>query len=110
MMKSPPATPFVVTQAEFLLQFLIVPLDDPAMFRQVHQFHQRKSRPARWTTSIWWVRILRPAIRSATILRDVVRLASSLDGLDAPARRQIATGVSCFTPWRQVTFFQASAR
>jgi len=41
MMKPTPAASFVVAQTEFLLQFLIVSLDDPAMFRQVHQFDQR---------------------------------------------------------------------
>jgi len=41
MMKATPAASFVVTQTEFLLQFLIVPLDHPAMFGQVHQCDQR---------------------------------------------------------------------
>jgi hypothetical protein len=41
MMKTPPSPSFVVTQAEFLFQFLIVPLDDPAMFGHVHEFDQR---------------------------------------------------------------------
>src|SRR5689334_9351940 len=40
MMEASPATTFIVPQAEFLLQFLIVALNDPAMFRQMHQFHQ----------------------------------------------------------------------
>src|SRR5262245_48746483 len=31
------AAPFVVAQAEFLLQFLIIPFDDPAVFGQVRQ-------------------------------------------------------------------------
>src|ERR1700692_1758197 len=40
MMKASPTASFVVTQAEFLLQLLIVAFDDPAMFGQVHQVHQ----------------------------------------------------------------------
>ena len=42
MVKASPAASFVVTQSEFLLQFLIVPLDDPTMFGQMHQFDQRQ--------------------------------------------------------------------
>jgi len=40
MIRATPTASFEVTQAEFLLQFLIVPLDDPAMFSQVRQFDQ----------------------------------------------------------------------
>ena len=40
MMKPTPTASFVMTQTQLLLQFLIVPLDDPAMFGQVHQFNQ----------------------------------------------------------------------
>ena len=40
MMKTSPAASFVVTQAEFLFQFLVIAFDDPAMFGQVHQFPQ----------------------------------------------------------------------
>ena len=40
MMKTAPSPPFVVTQTEFLLQFLIVPLNDLTMFGQMHQFGQ----------------------------------------------------------------------
>jgi len=32
-----PATPFIITQAEFLLEFLVIALDPPAPFRQVDQ-------------------------------------------------------------------------
>ena len=38
MMKAAPTTSFIVAQPKFLLQFLIIPLDDPAMFGQMHQF------------------------------------------------------------------------
>ena len=40
MMEAAPTASFVVAQAEFLLQFLIVPFDDPAVFGQMHQFNQ----------------------------------------------------------------------
>ena len=40
MMEAAPTASFVVTQAEFLLQFLIIPFDNPAMFGQMHQFLQ----------------------------------------------------------------------
>ena len=40
MMKAAPTASFVVAQAEFLLQFLVIPFDDPAMFGQLHQFLQ----------------------------------------------------------------------
>ena len=36
MMKAAPAASLEVSEAEFLLQFLIVALNDPAMFRQMH--------------------------------------------------------------------------
>ena len=37
MMKAPPTTAFKMSQAQLLFQFLIVPLDDPALFGQAHQ-------------------------------------------------------------------------
>ena len=40
MVKAAPAASFIVTQSEFLLQFFIVTLDDPAMFSQAHQMPQ----------------------------------------------------------------------
>jgi hypothetical protein len=40
MMKAAPTTSFVVAQPEFLLQFLIIPFNNPAMFGQMHEFHQ----------------------------------------------------------------------
>ena len=44
MMETSPTTSFVVAQAEFLLQFLVIPLDDPAMFGQVRQFPETNVR------------------------------------------------------------------
>ena len=46
----------------------------------------------------WWVRFRRMAIRSITILPDVVSLASSRGAPDALARRQSATAVSASLP------------
>ena len=80
MMKPMPAASFVVTQTEFLLQFLIVPLDDPAMFGQVHQFDQRDIGRQREQPVFGGFFFTGPAIRSVTILRDAVPRASSLDG------------------------------
>ena len=40
MMKAAPTTSFVVAQPEFLLQFLIIPFDYPAMFGEMHEVHQ----------------------------------------------------------------------
>jgi hypothetical protein len=37
MVKSAPASPFIMTETQFLLEFFIIPLDDPAMFGQAHQ-------------------------------------------------------------------------
>src|ERR1700683_5639159 len=37
MVKTAPASSFVMTQSEFLLQLLVVALDDPAMLRHSHQ-------------------------------------------------------------------------
>ena len=37
-MKAAPTASFVVAQPEFLLRFLVIPFDDPAMFGHVHQF------------------------------------------------------------------------
>jgi hypothetical protein len=45
MVKSAPASAFKVTQAQFLLQFLIVALNDPAMFRHLdHSLEIRLKR------------------------------------------------------------------
>ena len=40
MMKAAPASSFIVAQSEFLLQFFVVALNDPAMLRQAHQLAQ----------------------------------------------------------------------
>lgn len=37
MVKPAPASPFIMTQPEFLLEFFVVALDDPTMFGQAHQ-------------------------------------------------------------------------
>jgi hypothetical protein len=37
MVKAAPTSSFVVTQPEFLFQFFVVALDDPAMLGQSHQ-------------------------------------------------------------------------
>jgi hypothetical protein len=37
MVKAAPASSFIVAQSEFLLQLLVVTLDDPAMLRYPHQ-------------------------------------------------------------------------
>jgi len=37
MVESTPAAALIVAQAQLLLQFLIIPLDDPTVFRQLHQ-------------------------------------------------------------------------
>ena len=37
MMKSTPAAPFIMSQAEFLLQLFVVSLDDPALLGQMDQ-------------------------------------------------------------------------
>src|ERR1700751_6389568 len=37
MVKTAPASSFIISQSEFLLQLLVVALDDPTMFGQSHQ-------------------------------------------------------------------------
>src|SRR5436305_2091401 len=37
MMEAAPAAPFIVSQAQFLFQLLIIALDAPAQFRQIDQ-------------------------------------------------------------------------
>jgi hypothetical protein len=37
MVKAAPTPPFVVSQSEFLLQFLVVALDDPTLLGQAYQ-------------------------------------------------------------------------
>ena len=36
-MEAAPAAPFIITQAEFLLEFLVIALDPPAQLGQVDQ-------------------------------------------------------------------------
>jgi hypothetical protein len=45
MMESAPASPFIMTEAQFLLQFLVVTLDDPAVFGDLDQILQ---------LGLWW--------------------------------------------------------
>ncbi len=40
MMKAPPAAPFKVAQTQFLFQFLIIALDNPALFAERGQIAQ----------------------------------------------------------------------
>src|SRR3954447_25883677 len=44
MMKATPVAPFKMPQPEFLLQFLVIPFDDPAVFGYLHQFFESDSR------------------------------------------------------------------
>ena len=37
MMKTPPTSSFIMTQTKFLLQLLVIPLDDPAVLSHAHQ-------------------------------------------------------------------------
>ena len=41
-MKSSPSTAFIVTEAEFLFQFLVVAFNDPSMLGQIDQTFERK--------------------------------------------------------------------
>jgi hypothetical protein len=41
MVKPAPASSFIVAQSEFLLQFFVVTLDDPALLGQAHQIGKR---------------------------------------------------------------------
>ena len=41
-MKSAPAAPFKVAQTEFLLQFLVIAFDNPAMFGEIDQITERR--------------------------------------------------------------------
>ena len=45
--------------AEFLLQFLIIPFDDPAMFGQVDEFHYRDIVRKRGEPVLGWLRFPR---------------------------------------------------
>ena len=38
MVKPPPAPPFVVIEAEFILEFLVIAFDSPAEFRECDEF------------------------------------------------------------------------
>src|ERR1700733_8772846 len=42
VMKSAPAAPFKVPQTEFLLQFLVIAFDDPAVFGEIDQITERR--------------------------------------------------------------------
>ena len=44
MMKSAPASPFIMTETQFLLQFLVVPLNNPAVFGDLYQILQLRLR------------------------------------------------------------------
>src|SRR5437868_12149723 len=37
VVEAAPPAPFIITEAEFLLEFLVISLDSPAQFGQVHQ-------------------------------------------------------------------------
>jgi hypothetical protein len=44
MMESSPTTALIVTQAEFLFQFLVIPFDNPALFGNRHKILQPGTR------------------------------------------------------------------
>ena len=56
MMEPAPAASFVMAEAKFLLQLLIVSLDDPAMFGHMHQIGQRNIRRQRGKPVFGWFR------------------------------------------------------
>ena len=61
MMETAPAAPFVMSQTEFLLQFLVVALDDPAVFRQMDEVGQIDiSRHGRQPVLGWFGRACGP--------------------------------------------------
>ncbi len=55
-MKAAPTASLVVAQAEFLLQFLVILFDDPAVFGQVHQFPEIEIRRQRGQPVLGWFR------------------------------------------------------
>ena len=49
MMESAPTSPLIVPQAKLLLEFFVIPLNDPSLFGNRHQCHQAgiRRKPAR---------------------------------------------------------------
>src|SRR5580658_11220124 len=47
MVESAPVTAFKVSQPQLLLQFLVIPFDDPAVFGHLHQSFELRSRRQR---------------------------------------------------------------
>ncbi len=56
-MESTPTAPFEVSQAEFLLEILIVPLDTPAHLGDMNQTFERRVRGQSRKPILEWLRI-----------------------------------------------------
>ena len=95
MVKASPASTFIVIEAEFLLEFLIVALDPPAQFGSFDEPSRGPCPPPRSRASIWSARFRPAAIRRATTLRHRAANANSRDARAEPARRRSGNEAFC---------------
>src|SRR5258708_5620870 len=94
MMKPAPASAFIVSQTQLLLQLLIVALDDPAVFRHLDQRFELGFWRQRRYPIFCWVRLPPAATRSTTILPHAAPLFRSPGPQGALAQRQNAIATS----------------
>src|SRR4051794_36740774 len=107
MMKASPTASFVMAQAEFLLQFLIIPFDDPAMFGQVDEFHYRDIVRKRGESVLGWLRFLRWPFDQQPFFG--MRFRSPVVAMRGTHSQRGKAGLQfVLHPCLQVIFFQAS--
>jgi len=108
MMKSPPASPLEVSEAQFALQFLVVAFDAPSQLDDVDESRERHVFRARSRASIWSAFASPRVIRRQAIRRDAAQpVCGSRDaGLTRAAAKREDKGR--FEPSRHSTAFRAS--
>lgn len=108
MVKAAPASSFIMSQSEFLLQFLAVTLDDPAMFGQSHQISKlhgfgQSGEPVPGRFGF----LAGPLNKEPFFRTELTSLIIAMGGTYSQSGK---TGRRDFrVPSRQCTFFQAEA-
>lgn len=90
MVEATPAAPLIVTQPEFLLEVLIVPLDPPAQLDGVDQRKPADAGGQRGQKVLRRLGLLGRPLDQAPFPRDVAWSAHNRDARDARARRRSA--------------------
>ena len=99
MVEATPSTSFKVAQTQFLFQFLIIALDDPALFAERDQMVQRNAfRQARHPVFARFGFPAGPFDQQPFLFSRLAQLVIPMCGADAHAGKAGAQGAACAFP------------